>query len=122
MNNIVIGQYIPGESWIYKLDPRVKLSALVILLVTTFLLNSFLLMSIMFGLMIIMFLTTGVPFMKMIRGLKPLMFLLTFTFFIQIFSVKTGKLLFEDQMFISYSSLGAILAIIVLYFWIKTIY
>lgn len=119
MNNIVIGQYIPGEGWIYKLDPRVKLSALVILLVTTFLLNSFLLMSIMFGLMIIMFLTTGVPFMKMIRGLKPLMFLLTFTFFIQIFSVKTGKLLFEDQMFISYSSLGAILAIIVLYFGLK---
>ena len=41
MNNIVIGQYIPGDSWIYKIDPRIKLSALVILLVTTFLLNSF---------------------------------------------------------------------------------
>ena len=121
MNNIVIGQYIPGDSWIYKIDPRIKLSALVILLVTTFLLNSFLLMSMMFVLMIIMFLSSSVPFMKMIRGLKPLMFLLTFTFFIQIFSVRTGKLLFEQQMYISYSSLGAIAGIIVLYFWLKQI-
>jgi len=119
MNNIVIGQYIPGDSWIYRIDPRIKLSALVILLVTTFLLNSFLLMSIMFVLMIIMFLSSSVPFMKMIRGLKPLMFLLTFTFFIQIFSVRTGRLLFEQQMYISYSSLGAIAAITILYFGLK---
>ena len=76
----------------------------------------------MFVLMIIMFLSSSVPFMKMIRGLKPLMFLLTFTFFIQIFSVRTGKLLFEQQMYISYSSLGAIAALIVLYFWVKTFY
>ena len=64
MNNIVIGQYIPGNSWIYKIDPRIKISALIILMVATFLLNSFLLMSIMFILMLIMFLTTRVLFYK----------------------------------------------------------
>jgi energy-coupling factor transport system permease protein len=32
MNNITIGQYIPGDSWLHKLDPRVKLLSLVILL------------------------------------------------------------------------------------------
>ena len=31
MNNIVIGQYIPGDSWAYKLDPRVKIIALLYL-------------------------------------------------------------------------------------------
>ena len=25
MNNITIGQYVPGKSWIYKLDPRTKI-------------------------------------------------------------------------------------------------
>ncbi|NLN50567.1 MAG: energy-coupling factor transporter transmembrane protein EcfT [Acholeplasmataceae bacterium] len=122
MNNIVIGQYIPGNSWIYKIDPRIKISALIILMVATFLLNSFLLMSIMFILMLIMFLTTRVPFIKMIKGLKPLVFLLTFTFFIQILGAtptEGSKLLFESQMYLSLTSIGAIILVIVLYFWLK---
>ncbi len=37
MNNITIGQYISGDSWLHKLDPRIKLFSLIILLVATFL-------------------------------------------------------------------------------------
>src|SRR5690554_4882697 len=111
MNNIVIGQYIPGNSWIYKMDPRIKIVSLIILMVATFLLNSFYLMLVMFMLMLVMFLSTRVPFMKMIRGLKPLMFLLTFTFVIQIVggtSSQSAVMLFETKMFLSLSSIGAI--------------
>ena len=122
MNNIVIGQYIPGNNWIYKLDPRVKILALILLMVATFLINSFYVMLIMFGLMLIMFLTTKVPFLKMIRGLKPLLFLLTFTFIIQIIGGSTSETainLFETKMFLSFSSISIMLVLTVLYFWIK---
>jgi energy-coupling factor transport system permease protein len=122
MNNIVIGQYIPGNSWIYKIDPRVKMVALIVLMVATFLLNSFYLMLIMFGLMLIMFLTTRVPFLKMLRGLKPLMFLLTFTFVIQILGgtiSESAKPLFTTDMFLSASSITIIVLITIIYFALK---
>lgn len=122
MNNIVIGQYIPGNSWIYKTDPRIKMVSLIVLMVATFLLNSFYLMLIMFGLMLLMFLSTKVPFMKMLRGLKPLIFLLTFTFIIQIVggtTTTTAKTLVETEMYLSLSSIGAIILITASYFWIK---
>lgn len=122
MNNIVIGQYIPGNSWIYKTDPRVKMVSLIILMVATFLLNSFYLMLMMFGLMLLMFLSTKVPFLKMLRGLKPLIFLLTFTFVIQIIggtTSTTAKILIQTKMYLSLSSIGAIVLITAFYFWIK---
>lgn len=121
MNNIVIGQYVHGTSWIYKLDPRIKISALVILLVTTFLLSNLMLMSIMFGLMIIMIISTRVPFLKMIRGMKPLIFLLTFTFFIQIFSIQEGNILLSQTMYIGPLSVLAMLVLLSVYFVVKRV-
>lgn len=115
MNNIVIGQYIHGDSWIYKLDPRIKISLMIIIMIATFLLKNVYLMSGMFLIMITMFLSTGVPFLKMIRGLKPILFLLTFTFFIQIFTLKTGTLLYETSMYLGPLSIFAIVVITVLY-------
>ena len=119
MNNIVIGQYIPGSSWIYKVDPRIKIGALVILLVTTFMLSNLFLMSIMFLLIIVMIFTTRVPFVKMIRGMKPLIFLLTFTFFIQMFSITDGKTLLQETMYIGPLSIMAILILLIAYFIVK---
>lgn len=122
MNNIVIGQYIPGKSWIYKLDPRIKILSLVILMVATFLLDSFILMVIMFGLMLVMFLSTRVPFLKMVRGLKPLIFLLTFTFLIQIIGAKPDPdsiILLNQKMYLSLSSITTMIVITVLYFWLR---
>lgn len=119
MNNIVIGQYIPGDSWIYKLDPRIKMALLIIIMVATFLVKNPFLMMGLFLIMISVFLSSKVPFLKMIRGLKPLLFLLTFTFFIQIFSLKTGNLLFETTMYLGPLSIFSIVVVTVLYFLFK---
>ncbi len=122
MNNIVIGQYIPGDTWIYRIDPRVKLLSLVLLMVTTFLLKSILLMTIMFAFIFILLLTTGIPVLKVIRGLRPLLFLLTFTFFIQILGTTPtmdAKLFFESKMTLGYASIFTMILIFVLYTWLK---
>ena len=33
MNNIAFGQYVPGNSWIYKLDPRTKIILTILLII-----------------------------------------------------------------------------------------
>lgn len=115
MNNVTIGQYIHGNSWIYKMDPRAKIIALVLGLVITFLVPNFELMAILLGLVLIMVLSTGLPFMKMIKGMRALLFLLTFTFVLQIFNIKTGSVLLETEMHLSFSSIAAMILLIVLY-------
>ncbi len=122
MNNITIGQYIAGDSWLHKLDPRVKLFSLVILLVATFLIpvspNLIPLLTMLAILVLVIGLTISskIPLRKVLNGLKPIVFLLTFTFVIQLFYVKTGQLILGPfDMFISLSSIAAIILFLVFY-------
>jgi energy-coupling factor transport system permease protein len=122
MNNITIGQYISGDSWLHKLDPRIKLFSLIILLVATFIvpvsanLVPILTMTSMLVLIIILTISTKIPIRKVLNGLKPIVFLLTFTFIIQLFYVKTGNLVVDPiEMYISVSSIAAIILFLVFY-------
>ncbi|WP_026392067.1 energy-coupling factor transporter transmembrane component T family protein [Haploplasma modicum] len=120
-NKISIGQYIPTNSILHRLDPRIKIISLVLMLVSLFLIpiNSNLSSLIMLGsLLVISFilnLVAKIPFKKVIRGLKPLIFLLTFTFVIQLFTIKEGNPILNETLYLSFSSIGAILVLLVLY-------
>jgi len=98
MNNITIGQYIPGNSWMHRLDPRIKLFSMIVLLVAIFVIPIssdpvpiFSMLGLFFGIGLLT-VSTRVPLKKVLNGLRPIVFLLTFTFFIQIFYVSTGTL------------------------------
>ncbi|MBU1093760.1 MAG: energy-coupling factor transporter transmembrane protein EcfT [Firmicutes bacterium] len=126
MNNITIGQFIPGNSWLHKLDPRIKLLSLVILLVGTFLIPisvnriPLITMSLIFVGIMILTASSGIPMRKVLNGLRPIVFLLTFTFFIQLFYVKTGALVTDPiVMYISLTSITAIIIWLVFYNWSK---
>ena len=41
LKDITIGQYIPGESFIHKLDPRTKILITLLYIVSLFLINKF---------------------------------------------------------------------------------
>ena len=89
MDNIAFGQYYPGKSWIYKLDPRLKIILTIVLIVLIFLipantLNGLYMILGALGLYILVFLTTGIPVMKVLKGIKPVLFLLTFTVVLQL--------------------------------------
>ena len=121
MNNITIGQYIPGHSWLHRLDPRIKMFSLVVLLVATFLIpiSSELLhigiMALIFVFIIILTMSADVPIKKVLNGLKPIVFLLTFTFFIQLFFVTGGDILVTFDFFISGTSILAIILLLFIY-------
>ena len=90
MNNMTIGQYIPGQSWLHKLDPRVKMLSLILMLVSIFLIpiqGTILDLSILgtyFVLTMVLVISSGIPLLKVLQGLRPILFLLTFTVLIQI--------------------------------------
>jgi len=121
MNNITIGQYIPGDSWLHKLDPRIKLLSLIVMLVGVFIIpisanvTSVIVMAVILGLTLLLTASSGVPMKKVINGLRPIVFLLTFTFFIQLFYVNTGTLINAYEMYISVSSILGIILFILFY-------
>ncbi|PKK97428.1 MAG: hypothetical protein CVV58_01320 [Tenericutes bacterium HGW-Tenericutes-3] len=126
MNNITIGQFIPGNSWLHKLDPRIKLLSLVILLVGTFMIPisvdaiPLITMSLIFVGIMILTASSGIPMRKVLNGLRPIVFLLTFTFFIQLFYVKTGTLVTAPiKMYISLTSIIGVILWLVFYNWSK---
>ena len=90
MNNISFGQYYPGNSWIYKMDPRMKIFLTIFFIVLIFLIPDLFGMFIALGVFFILFLTTRIPLIKVLNGLKGIVMLLLFTLILQlIYTVDT---------------------------------
>ncbi len=119
MNNMTIGQYIPGQSWLHQLDPRVKMLSLILLLVSIFLIpiqGTMIDLSILAGyflLTLILVMSSGIPLMKVLQGLRPILFLLTFTVLIQILIIRPTTLVAISETFTFYLSITSIVAMIV---------
>lgn len=85
IKDITIGQYVPGESFIHKLDPRVKLIFSLFYIIILFVVNNFQ------GYSLIIFFTVFIIYISKIhlrylyKGLKPLMILILFTTILNIF-------------------------------------
>jgi len=88
IRDITIGQYYPAESAIHRLDPRVKLVATLVFLVSLFLFDSFwgYIPALIFLFSIIHI--SKVPFHYIVRGLKAVVVLLLFTLVFNIFLTK----------------------------------
>ena len=77
--NITIGQYIPGDSLIHRLDPRTKIVGTTALIVLLFLVKSFwgyLLVGL--GIASVIYLSQ-IPWRFVLRGLRPLFVILILT-------------------------------------------
>ena len=123
MNNIAFGQYVPGNSWIYRLDPRTKIILTILLIVVLFLIPNLFTMAIAMGVFLAIFLSTRISIIKVIRGLKPVLFLLLFTIFLQILYTKDAGdnpiALYTFNMQFGLYHLLIIIGIILFYFFTK---
>lgn len=85
LKDITIGQYIPGESVIHKLDPRTKIITLLFYMVGLFMLNN------ASGYAFIIFFTAAVivlsriPVIIILKGLRPLWIILALTLSLHVF-------------------------------------
>jgi energy-coupling factor transport system permease protein len=95
IKDITIGQYIPGESFIHKLDPRLKIMISLLFIVDLFLVNNFL----GYLFVIIFILTTiliaNLSFKYIYKGLKPILVLLLITAILNIFMTTGKELIFQ---------------------------
>ena len=103
MGNITFGKYIPMNSFVHKLDPRLKLITLFILLVTIFFDVGF----IGYGIMAVLILTivelAKLKFNYILRALKPMMFMMLFLLIFNIFMYKSGSPLISFGKFTIYT-------------------
>lgn len=94
IRDITLGQYFPGDSWVHRLDPRIKIIATLLFIVELFIVDNF----IGFGIAAIalgaVILVSKVPASYILRGLKPIMIILIFTFALNIFMVD-GRILWQ---------------------------
>ncbi len=125
--NITIGQYIPGRSWLHKLDPRLKVMSLLVLMIATFIIpisseiTPLILMGSLFIGAMLLTVSARIPMGKVMRGLRGIVFLLTFTFVLQLFYIQDGPTLTPEPItfYVSVTSIAAILLFLVFYNWSK---
>ena len=86
LNNITIGQYFPGNSFLHRMDPRAKIIATTIFVVAIFLANSPLAYGVVGGFTIFAMLLSRLPLRLMWSAIKPLWIIIVFTMGIHIFT------------------------------------
>jgi len=121
MNNITFGQYIPGKSWIYKLDPRSKIFFTILLIILIFIIPNLLLMSIALGVFLLIIISTRINIFKILKSLKGIIFLLLFTVILQLVYTKSevNGPIYTFNMQIGLYQLLIMISLIVIYFLIK---
>lgn len=87
IRDITLGQYYPGESWVHKLDPRVKIIATLLFIIELFIVNDFIGFAISAVVLTVLIAVSGVPLSFILRGLKPILIILLFTFALNIFMI-----------------------------------
>lgn len=126
--NIKIGQYIAGNSVLHRLDPRIKILSMMILIVTIFVvpvsleLKNIVWMIALFILSLSLVFLSGIKLGKILQGMKAIVFLMTFTFLIQLFSIQpqTEIPLLDAPMTLSIISIPLLIMLTFLYHFIKT--
>lgn len=85
MNDITLGQFVPRDSCVHKLDPRVKLALLVIYIILVFAVHSLPLFIVPFLYSVIALGLSKISLTYIFKSLKPIRFLLIFMFILNMF-------------------------------------
>lgn len=93
--NLIVGRYIPYNSFVHRLDSRTKLLATILYLVVLFFANNwptFLVLTLFVGIGIYL---SEIPFSYFLRGVRPMIWLLIFTALLQVLFTPGPTMYFE---------------------------
>lgn len=91
---ITIGQYVPGDSFIHKLDPRVKIFATVFFMVTVFMINKTIFYLPLFIYILLVVKICNIKLSSLVSGLKNLFVIILITTLFNLF-LTPGRILFD---------------------------
>ncbi len=93
LKDITLGQYFPGQSVIHRLDPRTKLTMLVVYIVALFLAEGWVSYGLVFIFLAVVIRLSTIPLKSILRGMKPLVMILIFTGVLNLFFTQDGEVL-----------------------------
>lgn len=91
LKDITIGQYIPGDTFVHKLDPRTKIILTMLYITSLFIINKFV------GYILIVFflgaaiINSKVPIRFILKGLKPIFILIIVNGILNLFMIKGSE-------------------------------
>lgn len=88
IKDITIGQYIPGNSFVHKLDPRTKILISILFIVSLFIMDKFLGYILVVAFIGAVIIDSKVPPKFILKGLKPIIFLVVLTSVINVFMIR----------------------------------
>ena len=105
MKNITMGQYYPVDSFVHRLDPRMKIILTILMIVAVFMVHSLVGYAIVLGFVYLTARMANVPFKLLIKGLKPLRLILILTFLLNLF-FNSGETVLFHWSFITLTAEG----------------
>lgn len=105
MNNIALGQYIPGDTIIHRLDPRVKIILIFFYMVALFMVDNVFVFIPLFIFVLLTIKLANLNFVKILKSLKSILFILIFTTLIHIFSTQGRELISFWKLTITYEGI-----------------
>ena len=78
IKDITIGQYLPGESFTHKLDPRTKIIIAILFIVSLFVIDKFVGYILVVAFLALVIYNAKIPLNYILKGLKPILFLIAF--------------------------------------------
>lgn len=102
-SKLIIGQYVPGQSLIHRLDPRIKITIIFFFVFIVFLANTFVSYTILTLFALLCMFATNIQVRFILRGLTPVWILIIFTFILHLIVTKDGTVLIEIFSFKIYS-------------------
>ena len=111
LKDITLGQYFPGESFLHRRDPRIKIIATVLYVVAVFLCDNLWSYVALVAITLFLMAVSRVPLRVYFKGLKPLIFILLFTTVYHVF-FHDGKTLLADLGVAEIYAEGLIFAVV----------
>lgn len=95
LNDITLGQYFPGNSFIHKLDPRTKILCTILYIVAIFLADQPVAYGVLIGFAAMVIAASRLPVIMVLKSLKPIWIILIITLLIHMFSSPGEKILWS---------------------------
>jgi energy-coupling factor transport system permease protein len=90
LQNVAIGQYVPGQSFVHRIDPRSKLLFVVLFATLVFFANNPASYAILIGFMIVSLWLSRISVSYILKSLQPVWFLILFTVLLHLLVTKGG--------------------------------
>ncbi len=95
LNDITFGQYFPTNSIIHRLDARIKLVILIVLIVAIFLCKNFVSLGVFAVFTLAVMFLSKIPVKLYLKNIKVIIPIIIFTAILNIFYIKSGVVLLE---------------------------